>query len=152
MLCLALPPCLKVQKLHFRSEFSLSKITWIFLIFFSLKNKSLLRSHTENLAKWTVSYPPGFDSRYRLHKKAKFCSFMTFSQIAPFFMSHYGNFWTKKNKISARNCEIFWQIRLPKMSLLRLMTLGLPTPANSFHDYETLIYFLNQGQRIVLIV
>ena len=106
----------------------------------------------------TLSYLPGFNSRYRLHKKAKFCSFMTFSQIAPFFMSHYGNFWTKKNKISARNCEIFWQIRLPKMSLLRLMTLGLPTPANSlkitlsFHDYETLIYFLNQGQRIVLIV
>ena len=40
----------------------------------------------------TLSYPPGLDSRYRLHKKAKFCSFMNFSQMTPFFMSHYGNF------------------------------------------------------------
>ena len=55
-----------------------------------------LSLHTENLAKWTVSYPSGFDNRYRLHKKAKFCLFMTFSQMTPFFMSHYGNVWQKR--------------------------------------------------------
>ena len=43
----------------------------------------------------TLSYPPGFVSRYRLHKKARFCLFMT-CQMTPFFMSHCGNFWQKR--------------------------------------------------------
>ena len=59
-------------------------------------NKRILPKQAYDLAKWTLSYPPGLDSRYRLHKKAKFCSFMTFSQMTPFFMSHYGNFWQKR--------------------------------------------------------
>ena len=42
MLCLALPACHKVQKLDFQSEFSMSKIIRIFLIFFSLRNKILV--------------------------------------------------------------------------------------------------------------
>ena len=37
MLCLALRPFL--PKWHFKSELSMSKIIWIFLIFFSMKNK-----------------------------------------------------------------------------------------------------------------
>ena len=41
MLSLALPAQRKVQKLDFQSEFSMSKIIQIFLIFFSLKNKNL---------------------------------------------------------------------------------------------------------------
>ena len=41
MLCLALPPRRKVQKLDFQSEFSMSKIFQIFLISFSLKNNKL---------------------------------------------------------------------------------------------------------------
>ena len=41
MLCLALLPRHKVQKLDSQSEFSLSKMIRIFLIFFQLKNKSL---------------------------------------------------------------------------------------------------------------
>ena len=41
MLCLALPACRKVQKLDFQSEFSMSKIIRISLIFFSLKNNML---------------------------------------------------------------------------------------------------------------
>ena len=40
MLCLALPPHRKVQKLDFQSEFSMSKIIQIFIILFSLKNKN----------------------------------------------------------------------------------------------------------------
>ena len=41
MLCLALPARRKVRKLDFQSEFSMSKIIRIFLIFFSLKNNRL---------------------------------------------------------------------------------------------------------------
>ena len=41
MLFLSLPLRRKVQKLDFQSEFSMSKIILTFLIFFSLKNKSL---------------------------------------------------------------------------------------------------------------
>ena len=41
MLCLALPPSRKVPKLDFQCEFSMSKIIWIFLIFFTLKIKNL---------------------------------------------------------------------------------------------------------------
>jgi hypothetical protein len=40
MLCLALPPRRKVQKLDFQSEFSMSKIIRIFQFFF-IENKSL---------------------------------------------------------------------------------------------------------------
>ena len=41
MLCLALPLCPEVPKLDFQSEFFMSKIIRIFLIFFSLKTKNL---------------------------------------------------------------------------------------------------------------
>ena len=41
MLCLALQPRQKVQKLDFQKKFSMSKIIRIFLIFFSMKNKIL---------------------------------------------------------------------------------------------------------------
>jgi inner membrane protein involved in colicin E2 resistance len=41
MLCLALPARRKVQKLDFQSEFSMSKIIQISLIFVSLKNNKL---------------------------------------------------------------------------------------------------------------
>ena len=41
MLCLALPACRKVRKMDFQSQFSMSKIIGIFLIFFSLKNTNL---------------------------------------------------------------------------------------------------------------
>ena len=37
MLCLALPACCKVPKLDFQSEFSMSKIIGIFLIFFFIE-------------------------------------------------------------------------------------------------------------------
>ena len=49
MHCLALPAHRKVLKLDFQSEFSMSKITRIFLIFFSLRNK-ILGAHF--LLKW----------------------------------------------------------------------------------------------------
>ena len=41
MICLTLPAHRKVLKLDFQSEFSISKIIRIFMIFFSLKNKIL---------------------------------------------------------------------------------------------------------------
>ena len=44
MLCIALLPRGKVRKLDFKSEFSMSKIIRIFLIFFSLK-KNWLGAH-----------------------------------------------------------------------------------------------------------
>ena len=40
MLCIALQPCQKVLKADFQSQFSMSKIILIFLIFFSMKNNT----------------------------------------------------------------------------------------------------------------
>ena len=37
MLCLALPACRRVQKMDFQSQFSTSKIIWIFLNFFFIE-------------------------------------------------------------------------------------------------------------------
>ena len=53
--------CQKVPILDFQSEFSMSKIIWIFLIFFSLKNISLeegflLLSFFENFNFWTTLF------------------------------------------------------------------------------------------------
>ena len=64
MLFLALPPRRKVQKLDFQREFSMSKIIWIFLIFFHWK-KEFRRTF---LLKFITKIRPNFDKVAKLEK------------------------------------------------------------------------------------
>ena len=118
MLCLVLPPCPKVQKLDLQSEFSCQKSPESFRLFFSLKKRSL-GAHL--LVKWFFG---------NINLKTTF-----FTKIKPDF----GQGGKARHSIlghlslgrMANLVRPFWQIGLPNVSLLRLMTLGLPTPPYS---------------------